>query len=85
MNELEILKSNLEMVKKDLQNENVDLFVAKMDLQTIVLKAEQLVKDNNKPEMVEFLNTARKLLDEVSYNITALTAQEYFNLHNDTI
>ena len=85
MNELQILKNNLEMIKNDLQNQNVDLFVAKMDLQTIVSKAEKLVKDNNSPETVEFLNTARKLLDEVSYNITALTAEEFFNSHNDEI
>lgn len=83
MNKLQMLKNNLEMIKNDLENQNVDLYVAKMDLQTIVLKAEELIKNNKTPELVEFLNTARKLLDEVSSNILTLTAQEYFNSHND--
>ena len=85
MNEFEILKTNFNMVKNDLKNQNVDLYVAKIELQTIVLKMTNLIKSANSQEMIDFLYTARKLLDEVSYNITALTAQEYFDSHNANI
>ena len=85
MNEFEILKINYDMVKKDLQNNSIDLYVAKIELQTIVLKMSKIIKKDNSNEKIEFLHTAQKLLDEVNFNITSLSAQEIFDSYTDEV
>ena len=85
MNKFEILKINFDMVKKDLQNNSIDLYVAKIELQTIVFKMTDLIKTCENSEMIDFLHNVKKLLDEVNANISILTAQEYFNSHNEEI
>lgn len=83
MNNIEVLEINFNNIKNDYKNHNVDLYVAKIELETIIKKLTKIKNEHNS-KIEKLLLNAKKLLEEVEHDISIQEREEYFkSTHHD--
>ena len=68
MNNIDVLEINFDNINNDYKNHNVDLYIAKIELETIIKKLTQFCNKNNL-KIQKLLFNAKKLLEEVEHEI----------------
>lgn len=81
MNNIEVLEINFNNIKNDYKNHNVDLYVAKIELETIIkkltkIKNEKIQSGSYNSDVVEIIFYAKKLLEEVEHDISIQEREE---------
>jgi len=81
MNNIDVLEINFNNIKNDYKNHNVDLYVAKIELETIIKKLTK-IKNAHNSKIEKLLLNAKKLLEEVEHEIYLQEKEE--NLRRNT-
>ena len=82
MSNFEVLKINFKNIENDFRNNNVDVYVAKIELESIITKLMIMHNKQNQfgvveLEIIETLFNAKKLLEEVTHEIATQEKEEF--------
>lgn len=82
MNNVDVLEIYLNNIESDLNNNKVDLYVAKIELNSIIAKSVKIHNAENSCKVDEILNRAKNLLKSVLHSIEVQQKEEHFNSNN---
>ena len=90
MTNIEVLEINYNNIKNDLKNNKVDLYVAKIELESIYSKLNKIINNQKNcgfvdVKAIDLIYATIRLLDEVKHEISLQSKQEYFNSNNNNI
>ena len=88
MSNLEVLKINFKNICNDFKSHSVDVYVAKIEIESIIKKLIKIQKEQSnvlKSEINEMLINAKKLLEEVNHEISLQAKEEYFKFIDNAI
>ena len=76
MDNFDVLEINFNTVKSDFENHNVDLYVAKIELETIIRKLTKIQTNLFSEKVQKLLLKAKKLLEDVKHEISIQEKEE---------
>lgn len=86
MNNIEILEINYNTLKTDLENQSVDLFVAKIEAETQIKKLNSIQQSEpNNKNVATLKEKVERLLDIINHELSIQAKEEYFNSSNQDI
>lgn len=82
MTNIEVLEINYNNVKNDFKNNNVDLYVAKIELESIYAKLNNIINDQKNLGLldikaIDLISATIGLLEEVKHEITTQEKEEF--------
>ena len=83
MTNLDVLEINFNNIKNDYKNGNVDLFIAKIELESIILKLNKIINEQKNfgfvdVKAIDLITAAIGLLDKIKHDIDIQEKEEYF-------